>query len=338
MRVGRRLAAFVVAAATLCGPRPIEAQSITLSISALLADSTSPAPNMTVIGIPAAPDLGPYSVSLTLATDAQFRNPFYTRSADGTTANFILDSLLTEHTVVFFRARMTNQLGAVVAEATARHPVRSWLRLVAPLRGPTTIVDTRTPTFVWSSPPITFPPGLWDYEVSVFETQTGRLATSSSVINDTAVTLGPLQANTSYRWQVQARAHNSAGNGEARVASPGTFVIQSDALPTVTLLYQNFPNPFGRGTLSSETVIWFDLAHSSKVKIQIYDLRQRLVRRLVPPFLTGATLPAGAYGRDGAIMWDGKDDAGRLVPPGVYIVLFEGDGTRATIKILFKGQ
>ena len=338
MSLGRRVAAFVVAAAALGFARRIEAQSVTLSISALFADSTSPATNMIVTGFPALSDSGQYSVSLTLATDAQFRAPFYTRSADGTTANFILDSLLTEHTVVFFRARLINQFGAVVAEAIARHPVRSWLRLIAPLRGPTTIVNTRNPNFVWSSPPITFPPGLWDYEVFVMETRTGNLARSSGLINDTSITLGPLQANTSYSWRVEARAHNSSGNGEVSVSSAGTFVIQSDTLPTITLLYQNFPNPFGRGTRSNETTLWFDLAHSSKVTMAIYDLRQRLVRRLVPPFLTGATLPAGAYGRDGAVTWDGKDDVGRPVPPGVYIVVFEGDGTRATIKILFRGQ
>jgi len=338
MRVGRRVAAFGVAVAALCGARRIEAQSVTLSISALLADSTSPAPNMTVTGFPALSGVGPYSVSLTLATDAQFRNPFYTRAADGTTANFILDSLLPERTVVFFRARLADQFGAVLAEATARHPVRSWLRLIAPLRGPTTIVNTRNPTFTWTSPPITFPPGLWSYQLFVFYTQDHRPAYTSDIINDTTTTIGPLQANTSYSWQVRAFAANSTGEGEVRVSSPGTFVIQSDTLPTVTLLYQNFPNPFGRGTRSNETTVWFDLAHSSKVKLAIYDIRQRMVRRLVPPFLTGATLVAGAYGRDGAIVWDGKDDAGRVVPPGVYIVVFEGDGTRATIKILFKGQ
>ena len=337
MRVGRRVAAFVVAAAALCGAR-LEGQSVTLSISALFADSTSPAPNMTVTGFPTLSDVGPYSVSLSLALDAQFRTPFYTRSADGTTANFILDSLLTERTVVFFRARLVNQSGTVVAEATARHPVRSWLRLVAPLRGPTTIVNTRNPTFVWSSPPITFPPGLWNYQLFVFETQTGKSAFTSDVINDTSKTIGPLEGNTSYTWQVRAFANNSTGNREVRVSSPGTFVIQADTLPTITLFYPNFPNPFGRGTRSNETSIWFDIAHSSKVKITIYDLRQRMVRRIVPGFLTGATLPAGAYGRDGAITWDGKDDAGRLVSPGVYIAVFEADGTRATTKILFKGQ
>jgi len=237
---------------------------------------------------------------------------------------------------VFFRARLIDRFGTVAAEATARHPVRSWVRLVDPLRGPTTIVDTVSPTFVWSSPPITFPPGLWNYQLSVVETHTGRVF-SSPPTNDTAVTIGPLEANTSYSWQVRARADNSTGNTEVRVSSPGTFVISSDSAPRVTLFYQNFPNPFGRGTRSAQTTIWFDLAHSSKVRITVYDIRQRMVRRLVPGLLSNATLTPGAYGRDGGLAWDGKDDAGRAVPPGVYIAVFEGDGTRASVKILFRG-
>jgi hypothetical protein len=336
MRVGRRAAAFIVAAAALAVAPRVTAQSVTLAISNLLADSTSPAPNMTVSGIPARPELGPYTISLELSLDAQFRNPFYVRTAPGENATFRLDSLLPEHAVVFFRARLNDRFGTVAAETTVRHPIRSWVRLIAPLRGPTTIVDTRTPTFVWSSPPITFPPGLWTYQLSIVETRTGRTFTSPP-INDTSFSLGPLEANTSYSWQVRAHADNSTGSGEVRRSSPGTFVIQSDTLPVVTLFYQNFPNPFGRGARSSQTAIWFDLAHSSKVRITVYDIRQRMVRRLVPGLLADATLAAGAYGRDGSVSWDGKDDAGRFVPPGVYIAVFEGDGTRASIKLLFKG-
>jgi hypothetical protein len=338
MKLGRRAAAFVVAAAALVGSR-LGAQSVTLTISNLVSDSTSPAPNMTVTGFATRPEFGPYSVSLALSLDPQFRSPFYARSAPGETATFTIDSLLSEHAVVFFRARLIDQFGTIVAEASARHPVRGWIRLIAPLRGPTTIVDsTRTPKFVWSSPPITFPPGLWTYQISIIETQSGTVAASSPPTTDTAFTPpAPLHANTSYRWEVDARAANSTGSGAVRALSPGTFVISSDSAPTVTLFYQSFPNPFGRGTRSDKSTIWFDLARSAKVRITVYDIRQRMVRRLIPGLLADETLPAGAYGRDGTVTWDGKDDAGRFVPPGLYIAVFEGDGTRASIKMLFKG-
>lgn len=335
MRRGRRVAALVVAAA-LGGSRPVAAQSLTLAISALLADSTSPAPVMTVTAVGAPPERGPYTVALTLSSDAQFRNPFYSRSVQGETGTFTLDSLLTEKTVVFFRARLFDRFGAFVTETSTRHPVRSWVQLIAPLRGPTTIVDKRTPTFIWSSPPITL---LWNYQITVIETQSGRFAFQSNPdLADTTFTPpAPLQANTSYSWRVDAHAANSSGSGEVHVASPGTFVISSDSAPTVTLLYQNFPNPFGRGMRSDKTAIWFDLAHPARVRLTIYDIRQRMVRRLVPGLLSDGTLPPGAYGRDGTLLWDGSDDAGRLVPPGVYVAVFEADGVRSSIKLLFKG-
>jgi hypothetical protein len=334
MRFGRRAAAFIVAAAL--GSGALEAQSVTLSVSSLLADSAPPAPAITVTGFATHPELGPYTVSLALSLDAQFRNPFYFNALPGETGTFTLDSLMTEHEVVFFRARLSDQFGTVVAEANARHPIRGWVRLVSPLRGPTTIIDsTRKPKFIWTSPPITL---IWSYQVFAFETKTGAPAFTSQPITDTTFTpAGDLQANTSYRWEVHARAAGSAGHGEVRVASAGTFVINSDSAPTVTLLYQNFPNPFGQGMRSDRTSIWFDLAHSSKVRLTIYDIRQRMVRRLVPGLLTDATLPAGVYGRDGTVTWDGKDDAGRVVLPGVYVAVFDGDGTRSSIKILFKG-
>jgi hypothetical protein len=345
MRCGQRVAALLIAATALTGGRRADAQTVTLAISTLFADSTSPAPVITVTGFQIRPELGPYSLSLSVSNEPQFRNPFYTQSADGDAATFTLDSLMPEHSTAYFRARFIDRFGTTVAEARAQHPVRSWVRLIAPLHGPTTIVTTGSPQFVWSSPPITF---LWQYDLLVFNKATGNLELSKTT-NDTSFTFTPvLDANTSYTWQVRARALGSKGNGEVHVSSPGTFIVASTDAPTVTLFYQNFPNPFGRGTLQPQTCFWFDLAHPSKVRLTIYDIRQREVRRIVPGGLGDGVLSVGGYGRetdrvnaqtgcDDRISWDGRDDAGRVVPAGVYLAIFEGDGKRGSIKILFKG-
>lgn len=348
MRVGRRAAVFLMAAAALGGSGTVGAQSITLAISNLVADSTSPAPVITLSGFPTRPELGPYTLSLSLATEPLFVNPFVTKNATGDVATFNLDSLLPERTVVFFRARLIDAFGTTVAQATARHPVRTWLRLVSPIRGPTTVVGTQTPEFVWSSPPITFPPGLWEYDLSVINKRTGVIDFSRPNLNDTSFTFSaPLEANTSYTWQVRAHAANSTGSGEVRVSSPGTFIIAAPGAPVVTLFYLSFPNPFGRGMPSPRTCFWFDLARPSKVKITIYDIRQRLVRRILPSGSDDAPLAIGAYGRenvdtqsgcgDNRLSWDGHDDSGRAVPQGVYLAVFEGDGIRSSVKIVFKG-
>jgi hypothetical protein len=348
MKVGRRAAAFLMAVAVLGVSERMGAQSITLAISALNADSTSPAPVITLSGFPTRPEFGPYTLSLSLATEPLFVNPFFTKNATGDVATFNVDSLLPERTVVFFRARLIDAFGTTVAQATARHPVRSWLRLVSPIRGPTTVVGTQTPQFVWSSPAITVPPGLWEYDLSVINKRTGIADFFQPRLNDTSFTFSaPLEANTSYTWQVRARAANSIGAGEVRVSSPGTFIVAAPGAPVVTLFYLSFPNPFGRGTPSPRTCFWFDLARPSKVKITIYDIRQREVRRILPTGSDDATLAIGAYGRenidtqsgcgDNRLSWDGHDDSGRIVPPGVYLAVFDGDGVRSSVKIVFKG-
>jgi hypothetical protein len=350
MKGGRRIAASLMAAAVVGGTSQLRAQTVSLAISALTADSTSPAPVMTVTGFTTRPEFAPYTLSLAIGLDPQLRNPFFARSAPGDVATFTLDSLMPERTIVYFRARLIDRFGTIVAEANAQHPVRSWLRLVSPLHGPTTVVDTENPRFVWSSPAITFPPGLWQYDLSVFNKRTGARALFQAGLSDTAFTFAePLEANTSYNWQVQARAVNSTGNSSTTVSSPGTFIIASPNAPTVTLLYQNFPNPFGRGTRLPVTCFWFDLAHPSVVRLTIYDIRQRQVRHLLPGPFGDGVLPIGGYGRerdrvdpvtgcDPRLEWDGRDDNGRLVPEGVYLAVFEGDRTRGSIKIVFKGQ
>ncbi len=78
-----------------------------------------------------------------------------------------------------------------------------------------------------------------------------------------------------------------------------------EAVPARTLLLQNVPNPF-----NPETTIRFDLHRTSPVRLELFDVRGRLVRTLVQ-----ATLPAARH----AVAWNGRDDAGRRVPSGTYI-------------------
>src|SRR6478672_5811981 len=142
MNVGRRVAALLVAVAALGKTRGARAQKITMAISAIIADSTSPAPFITVTGVPTRPEFGPYTLSLAIANEPTFRNPFLFKNADGNVATFNVDSLMPEKVTVYFRARLVDAFGTVVAQATAQHPVRSWLRLVSPIHGPTTVIGT----------------------------------------------------------------------------------------------------------------------------------------------------------------------------------------------------
>ena len=152
----------------------------------------------------------------------------------------------------------------------------------------------------------------------------------------------PLPFNVPLRWRVIAR---DGGGGADTVTSAGPFVVTSGANPPATILYQNFPNPFPNREMGvDETRIWFDLAHASRVELAVYDLRGRLVRRLMPrrncPLVE---LPAGLYGRedgmpDGpcqAFSWEGLDDRDREVPPGVYLLRLKADGVVDIRRMVF---
>jgi hypothetical protein len=115
--------------------------------------------------------------------------------------------------------------------------------------------------------------------------------------------------------------------------------------PPVTLLYQNFPNPFPTAS-SPTTCLWFDLQSDATVTLAVYDLRGRLVRTLVPSAAVSARLPAGYYGRNGTstgagcdprFAWDGRGSDGRTVPPGVYLARLQANGGWQTRKIVFRG-
>jgi hypothetical protein len=338
--------AWLLSAAILFGSGRLEAQSVTLAISALVGDSTSPAPEMTVTGVQNRPEFGPYSVSLELSLEQQFRTPFYVRDAVQQNATFRVDSLLPERTVVFFRARLTDAGGNIVAEATGRHPVRSWLRLEQPAAGNPANLNTRTPTFIWSSPAITVPPGLWVYDLTVINKQTSQREFFQPDLTDTSFVFPqPLESNTSYRWQVHARTQSGGPNDQVTVVREGSFVISSLTQPTFTLLYQSFPNPFGRGERSDSTCFWIDLAHDAKIRLTIYNIQLHEVRNVIPGPSNSGVLTRGAYGRktvdpsvgcDPNFTWDGRDDRGQLVPTGVYIAVLEGDGPRQSKKIVFK--
>jgi len=349
MRQWRRPAALALVSGFLvAGARPALAQDITIRVVPTVSDSISPAPSIEVQGTPVPVGSQPSSVTLELSREPLFRAPFLVRSAAGAAATFGVDSLLPERTKIYFRARVIDAAGIVREQKVDSFPVRSWLRLVDPIAQSNNVVFSSRPLFVWSSPSITLPPGPWQYLIEIINTRTGAVDRANPVNDTSFVPSTPLDACTSYKWRVTARAPNGPASDQVTISAPGTFVIQSAECPSLTLFYQNFPNPFGRGALSNSTCFWFDLAHRSTVTLTIYDIRLHEVRKIVPSTTAGgpaAQLDSGAYGRqlnslsgcDPSFSWDGTDDQKRSVPPGVYIAVFVADGVRSSKKILFKG-
>jgi glucuronoarabinoxylan endo-1,4-beta-xylanase len=121
---------------------------------------------------------------------------------------------------------------------------------------------------------------------------------------------------------------NSSNSYNTVTDSTGTFnmgtitgIEQSHQLPTGFHLDQNYPNPF-----SSKTAISYDLDKQSDVKVTIYDILGRAVRNFSMGYQQ-----AGVHG----IIWNGRDELGRIVAPGVYLYRLQALGRAEARKMLF---
>lgn len=80
------------------------------------------------------------------------------------------------------------------------------------------------------------------------------------------------------------------------------------------------PNPARGGA-----ALRFTLAHGGPVRLAIHDVAGRLVR-----VLEDGVRPAGTFG----VAWDGRDDAGARVAPGLYLARLSGDGAPSTARVI----
>jgi hypothetical protein len=87
---------------------------------------------------------------------------------------------------------------------------------------------------------------------------------------------------------------------------------QVQSLPLEAALHSGMPNPF-----RTSTAISFDLPRPGPVRLGVFDIEGRLVRKLAD-----GNEPAGQR----TVVWDGRDDEGRLASSGVFFVKLEASG------------
>ncbi|MBE0637152.1 MAG: T9SS type A sorting domain-containing protein [Bacteroidales bacterium] len=85
-------------------------------------------------------------------------------------------------------------------------------------------------------------------------------------------------------------------------------------------LRQNLPNPF-----SDKTDISYTLSEAGLVNLEVYNIRGDLVRTLVKEIQTAG---------DFTVEWNGTNDAGYRVVPGVYFCRLQTENTIEAIKLL----
>lgn len=95
---------------------------------------------------------------------------------------------------------------------------------------------------------------------------------------------------------------------------------RSVEIPDKFELYQNYPNPF-----NPSTSITFDLPKDEFVTLKIYNVIGQEVRTLVNEFRN-----AGRY----TVVWDGKDNFGKVVPSGIYFYRMTAGSFNKTMKMV----
>lgn len=235
-----------------------------------------------------------------------------------------------------FTLRATGADTATLTLAPAtQYIVPAWADLLT-LDDPagTTVRDAR-PKLLWSAPAVSSPPGPFTFDVEIFRTDTREVVFRALRLDSMSYTPpGNLELNTPYRWRVKSHLASDTATTE----SQGAFVVVDGSIPPVTLLFQNFPNPFPNPAIGlSATCFWFDLATTGTVRLDILDLRGHRLRTLIPSTAFPDPLPAGRYGRPGAagggrcdanLEWDGRAEDGEFVLQGIYLAkLVTPDGT-----------
>lgn len=181
-------------------------------------------------------------------------------------------------------------------------------------------------TFHWSPSPTVSPQGdVLSPAVSydVYHMRDGGSPLLVATVQDTTVAL---MMQMGVRHRIRVCGVDSAG----RTSAPSDWseevyfaVPQSgESVPPAPGLRPNFPNPF-----NPETNIVYgvpeNLNESQPISLEIYNLRGERIRRLE------ADRSPGWH----TVLWDGKDDQGRVMPTGPYMTVFRCNGQSTAGKM-----
>jgi photosystem II stability/assembly factor-like uncharacterized protein len=98
-------------------------------------------------------------------------------------------------------------------------------------------------------------------------------------------------------------------NTEFRAPQPGPTAVDGNVTNPAALVLTAHPNPF-----HPRTALKFDVPRPSHVRLSIHDVAGRLVRTLV-----NESRSAGRH----SVSWEGRDESGRSVDSGVYLLRME---------------
>ncbi len=123
---------------------------------------------------------------------------------------------------------------------------------------------------------------------------------------------------------VRSVAALKLSSGHARLLYDDQFRLSQEPIqplvPEAFALSRAFPNP-----VKNSTALRYEIPFETRVNLTVYNiLGQRMIQ------LVDAVIPPGSCTAE----WDGRDESGRLVNNGIYLIRFDALGVRSTCKIV----
>ncbi|MBN2171338.1 MAG: immune inhibitor A [Candidatus Krumholzibacteriota bacterium] len=142
---------------------------------------------------------------------------------------------------------------------------------------------------------------------------------------ENVVDLAAFSGEDDVRFRFQLRSDSSShGDGfyfdDLVIKGINVTTPAGPAPPAAAPAVAAFPNPF-----NPKTTLRFTLTEAGEASLAVFDVHGRRCCRLV-----AGTLPAGEH----AVDWDGRDDAGRRLASGVYLVRLESGGACAAARLV----
>ncbi len=132
---------------------------------------------------------------------------------------------------------------------------------------------------------------------------------AATLVHETANStwIDPTANPWGYHYKITTLDHS--GNESEAVSPAGVTDVQDGTVPTRTALMGAMPNPFNPSTKLS-----FDMVAAGHARLKVFDTAGRLVATLVDE-----RRDAGSHD----VIWDGRDNAGRISSAGVYLYRLE---------------
>lgn len=137
----------------------------------------------------------------------------------------------------------------------------------------------------------------------------------------------PYSDNTFINWDLIA-TWQSDNSGAINDGYPYLYNLpvtesEDDFLPVIqSVSMSNYPNPF-----HNSTTIRFDLPKSGNINLSIYNVKGQLIKTLDNDFRSKG---------EHSLVWDGKSDNGTAVSSGIYVYKLQGQGYKASGKMILK--